>query len=267
MSIAADRAATKTGDGPLAEPAVPPALDPPRSPRTFPKSRARARTWRTSHLTFACVRRDMRRTTGKPAHPRVLASSRLSTMALQRTTAMMPNPTLLSPPRPTPPPGQRLGKPAVCLATLLTVMVLMQPSFGTAARAQTAPPVAGQPSASSFARPGDAAGTARAHQFKLANGMEVVVIPDHRAPVVTHMVWYRVGAADEPRGVSGIAHFLEHLMFKSTEKIAIGRVLQDRRRGSAARTTPSPATTPPPTSSASPRTACRRSWRWRPTAW
>lgn len=58
--------------------------------------------------------------------------------------------------------------------------------------------------------------------FKLKNGMEVVVIPDHRAPVVTHMVWYRVGAADEPRGVSGIAHFLEHLMFKGTEKIAPG---------------------------------------------
>ena len=62
----------------------------------------------------------------------------------------------------------------------------------------------------------------RASDFKLANGMEVVVIPDHRAPVVTHMVWYRVGAADEQRGTSGIAHFLEHLMFKSTEKIPVG---------------------------------------------
>ncbi len=58
--------------------------------------------------------------------------------------------------------------------------------------------------------------------FKLDNGMEVLVIPDHRAPVVTHMVFYRVGAADEPRGKSGIAHFLEHLMFKSTEKIPSG---------------------------------------------
>src|SRR5687767_14633984 len=62
----------------------------------------------------------------------------------------------------------------------------------------------------------------RASEFKLSNGMEVVVIPDHRAPVVTHMVWYKVGAADEPPGVSGIAHFLEHLMFKSTEKIGTG---------------------------------------------
>lgn len=62
----------------------------------------------------------------------------------------------------------------------------------------------------------------RASEFMLSNGMQVVVIPDHRAPVVTHMIWYKVGAADEPKGVSGIAHFLEHLMFKSTEKIAIG---------------------------------------------
>ena len=54
--------------------------------------------------------------------------------------------------------------------------------------------------------------------FSLANGMEVVVIPDHRTPVVTHMVWYRVGAADETAGKSGLAHFLEHLMFKGTNK-------------------------------------------------
>ncbi|SFV35574.1 zinc protease [Hyphomicrobium facile] len=65
-------------------------------------------------------------------------------------------------------------------------------------------------------------GATRAAEFKLSNGMDVVVIPDHRSPVVTHMVWYRVGAADEVRGTSGIAHFLEHLMFKSTDKIPVG---------------------------------------------
>ena len=58
--------------------------------------------------------------------------------------------------------------------------------------------------------------------FSLDNGMDVVVIQDHRAPVVTHMVWYRVGSADEPRGISGIAHFLEHLMFKGTDEIPDG---------------------------------------------
>lgn len=62
----------------------------------------------------------------------------------------------------------------------------------------------------------------RLSHFKLGNGMEVLVIPDHRAPVVTHMVFYKVGAADEPIGKSGIAHFLEHLMFKSTDKIPSG---------------------------------------------
>lgn len=67
-----------------------------------------------------------------------------------------------------------------------------------------------------------AASATRATEFKLDNGMQVVVIPDRRAPVITHMVWYRVGAADEDRGTSGIAHFLEHLMFKSTEKIQVG---------------------------------------------
>ncbi len=58
--------------------------------------------------------------------------------------------------------------------------------------------------------------------FTLANGLELVVIPDHRTPIVTHMIWYRVGAADEQAGKSGIAHFLEHLMFKGTKKNPAG---------------------------------------------
>ena len=58
--------------------------------------------------------------------------------------------------------------------------------------------------------------------FQLANGMQVVVITNRRVPVVTHMVWYKVGAADEERGHSGLAHFLEHLMFKGTEELAPG---------------------------------------------
>jgi len=58
--------------------------------------------------------------------------------------------------------------------------------------------------------------------FELANGLQVVVIPDNRAPVVTHMLWYKAGAADEPRGKSGIAHYLEHLMFKGTKTVPAG---------------------------------------------
>ncbi|MDA0218658.1 MAG: pitrilysin family protein [Proteobacteria bacterium] len=61
-----------------------------------------------------------------------------------------------------------------------------------------------------------------AQSFTLDNGMEVVVIPDHRAPVVTQMVWYRVGSADETAGKNGLAHFLEHLMFKGTENMPDG---------------------------------------------
>ncbi|WP_246045385.1 M16 family metallopeptidase [Rubellimicrobium roseum] len=56
----------------------------------------------------------------------------------------------------------------------------------------------------------------------LDNGMEVVVIEDHRAPVAVHMVWYKTGSADEPPGVSGVAHFLEHLLFKATDDLEAG---------------------------------------------
>ena len=58
--------------------------------------------------------------------------------------------------------------------------------------------------------------------YNLDNGMDVVVIEDHRAPVVVHMLWYRVGSADEPVGASGVAHFLEHLLFKATDKLESG---------------------------------------------
>jgi zinc protease len=67
-----------------------------------------------------------------------------------------------------------------------------------------------------------AAAFATPETFTLRNGMQVVVITDRRAPVVTHMVWYRVGSADEERGNSGLAHFLEHLMFKGTRRVAPG---------------------------------------------
>jgi zinc protease len=75
--------------------------------------------------------------------------------------------------------------------------VVTAAAFASLARAEAGPPVT---------------------QFVLSNGLEVVVIPDHRAPVVTHMLWYKVGSADETPGKSGLAHFLEHLMFKGTTK-------------------------------------------------
>ncbi|GEM_PF-110825 len=61
-----------------------------------------------------------------------------------------------------------------------------------------------------------------AQHFTLSNGMQVVVVPNHRAPVVTHMVWYKTGGADEPFGISGTAHFLEHLLFKGSTNVAPG---------------------------------------------
>ena len=67
---------------------------------------------------------------------------------------------------------------------------------------------------------------AKVAYFKLNNGLEVVVVPDRRTPVVTHMLWYKVGAADEPPGKSGIAHFLEHLLFKGTLKNPAGKFSQ-----------------------------------------
>jgi zinc protease len=62
--------------------------------------------------------------------------------------------------------------------------------------------------------------------FTLANGLQVVVIQDHRTPVVTQMIWYKVGSADETPGKSGLAHFLEHLMFKGTQKHPVGEFSQ-----------------------------------------
>ncbi|VTZ50391.1 Uncharacterized zinc protease y4wA [Methylocella tundrae] len=90
-------------------------------------------------------------------------------------------------------------------------------SFGQSAAAPGA--LFLNPSAQSTAKPAGPAIT----EAKLANGLDIVVIPDHRAPVVTHMVWYRNGSADDPLGKSGIAHFLEHLMFKGTRNNPQGK--------------------------------------------
>jgi zinc protease len=78
--------------------------------------------------------------------------------------------------------------------------------------------------ATGYCAAADAAPQRRASEFTLANGMQVVVVPDRRAPVVTHVVWYRVGGADNIAGQSGLAHFLEHLMFKSTARLKTGEL-------------------------------------------
>ena len=66
---------------------------------------------------------------------------------------------------------------------------------------------------------GSAAVLANPYEKTLANGLHVIVKEDHRAPTVVQMVWYRAGAIDEVDGTSGLAHMLEHMMFKGTKKV------------------------------------------------
>ena len=102
------------------------------------------------------------------------------------------------------------------LAVLSVPLIVSTIVVAGAARADTSPPAA------TSAQLVETKHGANVTHFKLDNGLEVVVIPDRRAPVVTHMIWYKVGSADEPPGKSGIAHFLEHLMFKGTAKHPVG---------------------------------------------
>jgi zinc protease len=73
-----------------------------------------------------------------------------------------------------------------------------------------------------FAFPTAAAGKQPIETFSLKNGMQVIVLPNHRVPAVNHMIWYRIGATDDPQGASGLAHYHEHLMFKGSPKFKDG---------------------------------------------
>ena len=92
---------------------------------------------------------------------------------------------------------------------------------------------------------------------QLANGLRVIVKEDRRAPTAVHMVWYRAGAMDEKDGTSGVAHVLEHMMFKGTKKLKPGEFNKTSPRPAAA-TMPSPASTTPPISRSCRRPPCRR---------
>jgi zinc protease len=102
------------------------------------------------------------------------------------------------------------GLAAAALPASLSLPALATPAVATPARA-------------TGAAPGGETGVFGAETFTLANGLQAIVIPMRRAPVVAHMVWYRVGAADEAQGESGLAHFLEHLMFKGTPTVPSGQ--------------------------------------------
>lgn len=95
-------------------------------------------------------------------------------------------------------------------AALALFLVAMFPAYGPAWAEAAAPVLDAQDMPDGISH------------FTLENGLEVVVIEDHRAPVVVQMVWYRTGSADEVAGKSGLAHYLEHLMFKGTDTLAPG---------------------------------------------
>jgi zinc protease len=107
---------------------------------------------------------------------------------------------------------QRITRAAAVVATLLAVEAAV-PETGLMVAQARADSGAIQPTADDLVT-----------SFTLENGMQVVVIEDHRAPVVQHMVWYRAGSADEPIGQSGVAHFLEHLLFKATDTLEAGEL-------------------------------------------
>lgn len=104
--------------------------------------------------------------------------------------------------------GLRPAAPRRTLGALLPEDAVTRPALLAALLLSAAPALAEMPEG--------------IHHFTLPNGLETVVIEDHRAPVVVQMVWYRIGSADEVPGKSGIAHYLEHLMFKGTDKMAPG---------------------------------------------
>jgi zinc protease len=112
--------------------------------------------------------------------------------------------------------GARIAAIAAILVGFVALYFVGQP--GGAPNVSTAP--AGEIERAASGVVGDS----NVAQFTLDNGMRILVIPDHRAPVVSHMVWYRVGGVDDPPGLSGIAHFFEHLMFKGTDKVAPGDI-------------------------------------------
>ena len=103
------------------------------------------------------------------------------------------------------------------LAPALAVFTLLGVAAGVAG-------VMGGFTASHAAVAAPKAASGKATQFTLKNGMQLLVVPDHRAPVVTHMVWYHVGGTDDPPGLSGAAHLFEHLMFRGTKAVPNGEL-------------------------------------------
>ncbi len=82
---------------------------------------------------------------------------------------------------------------------------------------------------------------------RLDNGLKILVKPNHRAPILTSQIWYRIGSSYEHGGITGISHVLEHMMFQGTEALRAPTNFPASLPRMAARRTPSPAATTPPT--------------------
>ncbi len=114
-------------------------------------------------------------------------------------------------------PGSPSARAARLSRRLLPILMIAVLPWSVPALAETAAtPAAARPALAGLA---SEAGTT---EFKLSNGMRVIVKEDHRAPTVAHQVWYRVGGIDEVSGTTGVAHMLEHMMFKGTPKVGVG---------------------------------------------
>jgi zinc protease len=98
---------------------------------------------------------------------------------------------------------------------LLSLLAALATSTAALAQSQPATPAVTAPVAAPVAVP-------QAHQFTLSNGLTVIVKPDPRAPTAVNMLWVKVGSMDEVDGTSGIAHMLEHMMFKGTPTLGVG---------------------------------------------
>lgn len=124
-------------------------------------------------------------------------------------------------------PCPALIRPALTLTALPLILALALPVAtpipAAAQSAATATETAEPPATTEVSGSAETMPQGVSH-FALQNGLEVVVIQDHRAPVVVQMLWYKIGAADETPGKSGIAHYLEHLMFKGTDTMEPGEL-------------------------------------------
>ncbi|CAG9170182.1 M16 family metallopeptidase [Cupriavidus pampae] len=114
------------------------------------------------------------------------------------------------------------GKFARRVVPTLIALTFAGSAFAQATAGATSAPAPQAPP--SGARTAAAVGQSEAGttEFTLSNGMRVIVKEDHRAPTVVHQIWYRTGAVDELSGTTGVAHMLEHMMFKGTPKVPVG---------------------------------------------